>query len=93
MGVTLDRIARCGFAAERAPVDVEEDGALFGKDVRDGRDRQDTPTPEEDTVMTDRNSFTVRPGDFDERPYSSPIPSQDGVSPRSREPLSENAWR
>jgi hypothetical protein len=39
--------------------------------------------------MTDRNSFTVRPGDFDERPYSSPIPSQDGVSPRSREPLSE----
>jgi hypothetical protein len=71
------------------PIDVEENGALFGKDVGHGRDRQHTPTPEEDTVTTDRDSFTVRPGEFDERPYSSPVPYQDGISPCSREPFSK----
>jgi hypothetical protein len=39
--------------------------------------------------MTDRDAFTARPGEFDERPYSSPVPSQDGVSPRSGEPFSK----
>jgi len=88
-GWTDDRIARCGRAVERVPIDVEKDSALFGKDVRDGRDRQHTPTPEEDTVTTDRDSFTVWPGEFDERPYSSPVPSQDGISPCSRKPFSK----
>jgi len=39
--------------------------------------------------MTDRDSFTPGPGEFDERAYSSSVPCQDRVSPRSHEPLSE----
>jgi hypothetical protein len=38
--------------------------------------------------MTDRDSFTARPGEPDEGPDSSPLPSQDRVTLRCREQFS-----
>src|SRR5712691_2495332 len=70
-------------AGERPSVYREHDGPLVGNDVRHGRDWQQTPTPDKDAVMTDRDSVTA--GEFDKRPDARSLPVEYRVSLRRRE--------
>src|SRR6266571_4320620 len=70
-------------AGERPSVYREHDGPLVGNDVRHGRDWQQTPTPDKDAVMTNRDSVTAR--EFDKRPDARSLPVEYRVSLRRRE--------
>ena len=52
-------------AGERPSVYRKHDGPLVGNDLRHGCDWQQTPTPDKDAFMTDRDSVTASAGEFE----------------------------
>jgi hypothetical protein len=71
VGSVIDRSRRRAHCIECAPVDGEHQRPVLGRDARHGRAGQQTPAPEKDGVVPDRNFLARCAREFDECSNSS----------------------